>query len=138
MVSDSSLRKTLLIKSSKSAVAALCKQLLAEASDNGFEKDAIFAIHLTLEEALTNAVTHGNAQDPSKDIKVEYLIAAAKFDITITDQGTGFTPENTPDPTTEENRAKPNGRGLLLMRTYMDIVEYNEDGNSVHMVKYKK
>ncbi len=138
MVSDSSLRKTLLIESSKSAIAALCQQLLAEATDNDFDKDATFAIHLALEEALTNAIVHGNTHDPSKKVQVEYIITPTKFDITITDQGPGFTPEDTPDPRTEENRAKSNGRGLFLMRTYMDMVEYNDTGNCVHMVKHNK
>ena len=138
MVSDSSLRKSLVIESSKSAIAALCEQLLAEAGDNSFDEDATFAIHLALEEALTNAVVHGNKLDPSKKVEIEYVIVPAKFEITVTDQGGGFAPEDTPDPRVKENRTKPNGRGMLLMRTYMDTVEYNENGNSVHMVKYKK
>lgn len=138
MVSDSSLRKSLVIENSKSAIAALCEQLLAEAADNDFNKDDIFAIHLALEEALTNAVVHGNKQDPSKNVEIEYVIVPAKFEITVTDQGGGFALEDMPDPRTKENRTKPNGRGMLLMRTYMDTVEYNDNGNSVHMVKYKK
>jgi serine/threonine-protein kinase RsbW len=138
MVSDSSLRKSLIIESSKPAIAAICKQLLAEAADNDFDKDTIFAIHLALEEALTNAVVHGNKQDPSKKVEIEYVIVPAKFEITIKDQGDGFAPENTPDPRVEENRTNPSGRGILLMRTYMDTVEYSDDGNSVHMVKCKK
>ncbi|HEG43461.1 MAG TPA: ATP-binding protein [Phycisphaerales bacterium] len=138
MVSDSSLRKSLVIESSKSAIAVLCEQLLAEAGDNDFDKDALFAIHLALEEALTNAVVHGNEQDPSKKVEIEYVIVPAKFEITVTDQGGGFAPGDTPDPRIKENRTKPNGRGMLLMQTYMDTVEYNDNGNSVHMVKYKK
>lgn len=138
MVSDSSLRKSLVIESSKSAIAALCEQLLAEAGDNSFDEDATFAIHLALEEALTNAVVHGNKLDPSKKVEIEYVIVPAKFEITITDQGDGFTPESTPDPRIEENRTKSSGRGLLLMKTYMDTVEYNDNGNSVHLVKYTK
>ena len=56
----------------------------------------------------------------------------------MTDQGNGFDPETVPDPRRGENLYKKEGRGLLLMQSYMDIVEYNERGNHVHMVRYKE
>ena len=55
--------------------------------------------------------------------------------MTITDQGSGFDPAALPDPTTEENLQKPTGRGIMLMRAYMDEVRFNEKGNQVHLVK---
>ena len=55
--------------------------------------------------------------------------------MTITDQGSGFDPNDVPDPTVEENLQKPTGRGIMLMRAYMDEVRFNEKGNQVHMVK---
>jgi len=137
MVSKSPVYKSVVIESKAVAVEGLCRQLLAEAAGNNFNGDDIFAIHLALEEALLNAVQHGNKTDAGKQISIECLITPEKFDISITDQGTGFNPEAVPDPRSEENLYKSWGRGLLLMRSYMDVVEYNETGNSVHMIKYK-
>jgi serine/threonine-protein kinase RsbW len=136
MGSESSVQKSVVIKSTRSAVEGLCHELLAAVANN-FDGDDIFAIHLALEEALLNAMHHGNKQDAAKQITVECLITPAKFDISITDQGGGFDPDDVPDPRREENLRKCCGRGLLLMRSYMDEVEYNEAGNCVHMVKYK-
>jgi len=137
MVSDSLVHKSVVIDSSRSAVEQLCSRLLEAATAKDFDGDDIFAIHLALEEALLNAIQHGNKQGTDKQIKVEYFITPAKFEISITDQGTGFNPDAVADPRAEENLRKCCGRGLLLMRSYMDAVEYNEAGNCVHMVKHK-
>jgi len=72
-----------------------------------------------------------------KSVSVEYLITPDKFDIRICDEGPGFAPEAVPDPRRRENLYKSSGRGLLLMRSYMDVVEHNNPGNCVHMIKYK-
>ena len=137
MVSDSLVHKSVVIDSSRSAVEHLCSRLLAAAAAKDFNSDDVFAIHLALEEALLNAICHGNKQDTEKRIKVEYFITPAKFEISITDEGAGFNPDVVPDPRAEENLYKSCGRGLLLMRSYMDEVEYNKTGNCVHMVKHK-
>jgi serine/threonine-protein kinase RsbW len=76
--------------------------------------------------------------DPAKGVKIDYLVAPDKIEVTVTDEGDGFDPEAVPDPRYGENLYKPEGRGLFLMRSYMDAVEFNERGNSVYMVKYKK
>jgi len=137
MVSDSVVHKSVVIKSSRGAVEQLCRQLLDAAAAGDFDGDDIFAIHLALEEALLNAIYHGNKQDAGKQIKVEYFVTPAKFEVSITDEGVGFDPDVVADPRAEENLRKCCGRGLLLMRSYMDEVEYNETGNCVHMVKHK-
>ena len=93
---------------------------------------------MTLEEAFLNAVKHGNKMDSSKTVKVDYSVSENKLEIAITDQGEGFKPDNIDDPRFGENLFKPGGRGLLLMNSYMDMVKYNEQGNSVYMVRYKE
>ena len=118
-------------------VGPFCRKLLADAEANGFDEDKIFAIHLALEEAFLNAVRHGNGDDPTKTVSVDYAVTPDKFEISITDQGPGFDPEALPDPRVDKNICKCCGRGVLLMRAYMDLVEYNQTGNSVHMIKYK-
>lgn len=137
MVSDSLVHKSVVINSSRGAVEHLCSQLLEAAAAKDFNGDDVFAIHLALEEALLNAMQHGNKRDAARQITIEYFITPAKFEISITDEGAGFDPNGVPDPRCEENLRKCSGRGLLLMRSYMDAVEYNETGNCVHMVKHK-
>ncbi len=119
------------------ALDRVCQQLLDEATLNDFGTDDIFAIHLALAEAFLNAVKHGNKKDATKQVSIDYLITPDKFDVFIADDGNGFRPNEVPDPRLEENLYKSAGRGMLLMRSYMDVVEYNEKGRCVHMVKYK-
>jgi serine/threonine-protein kinase RsbW len=101
----------------------------------GFPEDHAFAVKLALEEALTNAIKHGNCFDASKTITVQYAVDACRVEIVITDQGGGFNPCDVPDPTTDENIQRPCGRGILLIRAYMSEVAYNETGNQIRMVK---
>ena len=87
---------------------------------------------------MINAVKHGNSRTPHKQIRVDYSITDDRFEISITDEGKGFQPEAVPDPRCGENLYKATGRGMLLMRAYMDCVEYNIAGNWVHMIKCKQ
>ena len=85
-------------------------------------------------EALANAVLYGNSCDPSKSVRVEVSLDAARVVIRVVDQGPGFDPERIPDPTDPENLQRPGGRGLFLIRKLMDEVEYNDRGNAVRLV----
>ena len=93
----------------------------------------IFCIKLALEEALVNAIKHGNQMDRSKKVRISFRVAADRFECRISDEGPGFDPCDVPDPTAVENLERPCGRGLMLMRHYMNEVEYNERGNIVSM-----
>jgi serine/threonine-protein kinase RsbW len=99
--------------------------------------DSIFGIHLALEEAFYNAVKHGNKQDTSKQVHIEYMITQEKFEVYVADEGDGFNPDEVPDPRLEENLCRTCGRGMLLMVSFMDVLEYNQKGNRVRMIKYK-
>ncbi len=138
MVSKGLVRKSVDLANESSILERLCQDLLKEAAGCGFDHEDIFSIHLALEEAFLNAVKHGNKMDPNKKIHVEYLIAPGKFDISIRDDGSGFNPAVVPDPREGQNLYKSSGRGLLLMQSYMDKVEYNKTGNCVHMVKFSR
>jgi len=129
--------KSWVLPSTVLTVGQVCRQLLEQVRRRGFEEQDIFAIHLALEEALTNAIHHGNHNDPEKTVSVECLITPEKFDISIADQGSGFDPETLPDPRCGENLYKTEGRGVLLIRAYMDVVEYNTMGNCLHLIKYR-
>ena len=125
------------LPSVRSTVDTVCDQLLAAAQERGFDEQGLFGIHLALEEVLVNAIHHGNHDDPAKMVDVESLITPEKLDLSITDEGTGFDPDGLPDPRCEKNLYKSSGRGVLLIRAYMDVVEYNERGNCVHLIKYR-
>jgi serine/threonine-protein kinase RsbW len=95
----------------------------------------IFGIKLAVEEALVNAIKHGNQMDQSKKVHIAYQVLPDRFDVHITDEGRGFDPCDVPDPTTAENLERPCGRGLMLMRYYMNQVTFSAAGNSVRMSK---
>jgi serine/threonine-protein kinase RsbW len=101
------------------------------------DKD-IFAIKLALEEAVVNAIKHGNQMDRSKKIRIAYRVDPDRCDILIADEGPGFDPADVPDPRDPENVERPCGRGLMLMRHYMTEVRYGARGNAVHMCKHCK
>ena len=98
------------------------------------ERD-IFSIKLALEEALVNAIKHGNQYDPAKRVHIAYRLLPNLFEVHITDEGAGFDPADVPDPTAFENLKLPSGRGLMLMRHYMSEVTFNDRGNAVTMCK---
>ncbi|MHC4144410.1 MAG: ATP-binding protein [Planctomycetota bacterium] len=138
MASEAPGNCSIVVESKSSAVTDVCKQILPKLEENKFDNDDIFAVHLTLEEAFLNAVKHGNKMDPTKKVKIDYCVDPDKVEISITDEGSGFEPESVEDPRFGKGLYEPGGRGLLLMNSYMDIVKFNEQGNSVYMVRYKE
>jgi serine/threonine-protein kinase RsbW len=102
---------------------------------SSFSDHEVFGIKLAIEEALINAIKHGNQMDRSKQVRINYTVLAERFEIHITDEGTGFDPGDVPDPTAVENLERPCGRGLMLMRHYMSEVTFNSRGNYVMMCK---
>lgn len=106
--------------------------------ENQFTEKDIFGIRLALEEALVNAIKHGNQMDRAKKVHISYQVRREHFEITIADEGPGFNPEDVPDPTAPENLERCCGRGLMLMRHYMTEVAYSCRGNSVRMSKQRK
>src|SRR4051812_18016702 len=111
------------------------KRILDDISRVGFNSQSQFAIKLALEEALINAIKHGNGLDPSKKVHIEAKVSPQQFEITIEDEGPGFKRTAVPDPTLEENLEKCSGRGILLMEAYMNSVRWSHGGRRVKMVK---
>src|SRR5262245_26780727 len=95
----------------------------------------LFGIKLALEEALVNAIKHGNGYDRTKSVHIAFEVQPDRFTVRITDEGVGFDPADVPDPTAVENLERPCGRSLMLMRHYMTDVAFNERGNSVTLSK---
>jgi len=97
----------------------------------------VYSVHMALEEALVNAIRHGNGNDSSKKVHVLCHASEDKIVIQVEDEGPGFDPGDVPDPTLEENIDKDHGRGIMLMRNFMNHVEYNDKGNKVVMEKVR-
>lgn len=97
----------------------------------------IFGVRLAIEEALVNAIKHGNGMDPNKTVRIACRVDQLKIRVEIEDQGTGFQLEEIPDPTADENLERPCGRGIMLMRAFMSLIEYNEIGNRVVLEKLR-
>ena len=113
------------------------ERVVCEARAKGFSDSDCFGISLALTEALTNAVEHGNRGDLARNVAIEYGVTADTVRISVRDEGRGFDPGSVPDPTLDENLAKLSGRGLMLMRSSMSRVRFNDQGNCVTMVKHK-
>lgn len=104
-------------------------------ADAGYREKDIFDLRLALEEAMVNAVKHGNRCDPGKRVHVRYHISSEHVVADIEDQGPGFDPEQVPNPTTQDRLERPGGRGLLLIRAYTTWARYNERGNCITLCK---
>lgn len=137
MTSKTPISRSMVAESTPKAIGEVCDWIMPNLEDNDFSQEDIFAIHLALEEAFSNAIKHGNQMDSDREVKIDYSLAPDRIELCITDEGEGFDPESVPDPRFGENLYKPAGRGLFLMRSFMDVVKFNERGNSVRMVKYK-
>ena len=110
----------------------------AEMSRYGYSETECFRVHLSLEEAIVNAHKHGHEGDWGKSITLRYHVSADGVVAQVEDQGPGFNPQSVPDPLAPENRERPSGRGLLLMRSYLSGVCHNEQGNCICLCKHGK
>lgn len=81
-------------------------------------------VGLAVREAVANAIRHGNREDPSKQVDVEFRVEDGEVVIAVKDEGEGFDPESIRDPVAEENLMRPNGRGILFMKSFMDSIDY--------------
>ena len=105
--------------------------------EKDFDEEIQEQINLAAIEAGTNAIKHGNKEDPSKRAIIQFLLDEDKLTIVIEDEGEGFTRKEVADPLDPENLLKSSGRGLFLMEAYMDSVTYEANGTIIKMVKYK-
>ncbi len=123
------------IPSLREASHRVLEEVATRLHQHHWSQREIHGVQLALEEALANAIRHGNRSDRARRVRVICKLSDRRVYLEIADEGTGFAPHQVPDPTTPENLSKPGGRGILLMRSYMTRVEYNEIGNVVIMEK---
>ena len=117
--------------------AKIVGMLLDRLEQSSWSNKDTFGIHMAMEEAIMNAIHHGNQCADDKHVHVLIEISTDQFYSRVTDQGCGFDPDRVPDPTEEENLDKDSGRGVMLMKSFVDEVIYNDKGNSVELKKKK-
>jgi len=109
------------------------------ARTNGFQEDDLHKIGMAVRESMVNAVHHGNRYDPKKTAHLRMEIEGRKLIVTVTDQGPGFELGAVPNPIADENLLKQSGRGIFLIRSFMDEVSVRRlspTGTEMRMVKY--
>ena len=92
---------------------------------------ATLNLRVALGEVIANAILYGNEEDPGRLVRVDAELSPGTARVTVTDEGSGFDPGAVLDPTLPENRDRSHGRGLFLLRTLADEVQYNDRGNAV-------
>lgn len=115
-------------------VEAAAEKLAEEA---GMDEDDRFRLTMAVREAAVNAVLHGNDYDPSKQISVSLENTGEALVISIADQGKGLDPATLPDPLAPENLLRGTGRGIFLIRSFMDEVHFRQlhPGTELTLVK---
>ena len=132
---DTSWTREIDLPSQRGASRLVTDELLEQLGVHGWSPSDIFAIHLAAEEALVNAIVHGNKLDPAKRVHVSCEVTPDVARIQITDEGDGFDPCQVPDCTADDRLEMPGGRGVMLMKSFMTRIEYNAKGNSVLLEK---
>jgi serine/threonine-protein kinase RsbW len=107
------------------------------AGEAGFGDEEIMQISMAVREAAVNAVLHGNAYDPEKKVKLDFENTGKSLVITIRDQGRGLDTAKIPDPLSPENLLKTSGRGIFLIRSFMDDVQIkpSQAGTEIKLIK---
>lgn len=108
------------------------------ATELGFPEDEIMQISMAVREGAVNAVLHGNAYAPDKKVVLAFEQTGGDLVITIRDQGTGMDISKIPNPLAPENLLKTSGRGIFLMRSFMDVVEIrpSQTGTELKLIKH--
>jgi serine/threonine-protein kinase RsbW len=116
-------------------VVPLLDEAVAVLVEWGYPVRDCAGVRLALEEAIANGLRHGNRGDTTKCVWVRYRVGANAVLADEEDEGPGFDPNGVADPTLLENRERPGGRGLLLMRHFMTWVQFSRRGNRVTLCK---
>jgi|SRR5690242_3587730 serine/threonine-protein kinase RsbW len=109
------------------------------AAKMGFDEEGEFHVEMAVHEAVINAIHHGNKEDGSKKVYIRFLIFADRLEIHVRDEGQGFDPATLPDPLASENILSDSGRGIFLVRKFMDEFRVENSpagGTDVIMVKH--
>jgi len=131
-------RLSLRLKSTMESVAEVEAAAEKLAADAGLNEDERFHVAMAAREAAVNAVLHGNEYDPAKQVLASFENNGKSLVISVADQGKGLTPETIPDPLAPENLLRGTGRGIFLIRAFMDEVHFRQlnPGTELTIVKH--
>ncbi|HZY73341.1 MAG TPA: ATP-binding protein [Edaphobacter sp.] len=106
----------------------------------GFDEDTATHVAMAVREAAVNAVLHGNAYDPSKHMTASFETTSDSLIIRVSDQGPGLDPDSIPDPLAPENILRGSGRGIFLIRAFMDEVHFRQlhPGTELTLIKHRQ
>ena len=109
------------------------------AQQAGFDEDTVPHITMAIREAAVNAVLHGNAYDVNKKITVSFETSSDGLSVKVSDEGPGMDPDALPDPLAPENILRGSGRGIFLIRAFMDEVHFRQlhPGTEITLIKHK-
>ena len=113
--------------------------LVERAREHGYSGSRLelnFRVGVT--EALANAMRYGNRENPELEVRVEAEFSPIRLSVRVIDHGPGFDPSCVPNPTVPPHLHRPGGRGIFLIRSLMDEVEYNSRGNAVRLILYRE
>jgi len=111
---------------------SLVENLVEEISTNHIiNEDMVGNVMVCITEAVTNAIEHGNKNDNSKNVYVNYKKINDKLIFNVRDEGSGFDFNNIPDPTLPENIEKEDGRGVFLIKNLADSVKFENNGSEI-------
>jgi len=103
----------------------------------GFDEEETDRIAMSVREATVNAVLHGNQYDPKKRVTVAFEVTPESLSVSVRDEGKGLDPGSVPDPLAPENLLKQSGRGIFLIRAFMDEVRFRsmDPGTEITLIK---
>ncbi len=123
------------IPSETGAGRAIQEALLDAMETAGWDQHDRFSVRLAMEEAIVNAIAHGNQYDVAKQVRVRCWMGPELVRVEVCDEGPGFDPACVPDPTNPDRLECPCGRGVMLMRHFMTHVAYTHSGTTVLLEK---
>lgn len=128
-------RVTVKMPSDVACLDEVLDYLSARMLDLGIIRPGDCEVIVALDEAIVNAIKHGNKNDPRKAVHITAEMSTEGASFVVSDEGCGFVTRDVPDPTHPSRLLEPSGRGLLLIKHIMDEVTHNECGNVIHMSK---
>ncbi len=120
------------VEQAEEATRSVCAKL-------GFDEETVFHIEMAVHEAVINAIHHGNKEDPLKKVYIKFILLEETLEIHVQDEGPGFDPGKVPDPLAKENLLNISGRGIFLVRKFMDEFRVDSSpgkGTEVIMIKH--
>jgi serine/threonine-protein kinase RsbW len=131
-------RITYTLESSLESVNKVEQTAEQMAKKAGIDEDEVFRVAMAVREAAVNAVLHGNSYDPDKRITASFENTGESLVIRIADQGKGLDPDTLPDPLAPENLLRGSGRGIFLIRSFMDEVHFKQlhPGTELTLIKH--